>query len=79
MLPTQLLLIRHGHTASNGGGTPLLSGRTDVPLSTRGLLEVARLQDRLRSSPPFAAIYSSPLRRAHATAAAARSPSMFMA
>ncbi len=67
---TRLTLIRHGHTASNGGGLRLLSGRTDVPLSSRGRAELEQLRDRLRDTPPFAAIYSSPLRRARDTAAA---------
>ena len=67
---TRLVLIRHGNTASNAGGGTRLSGRTDVPLSARGDEEVARLRQRLRRSPPFAAIYASPLQRAHRTAAA---------
>ena len=69
-LPTRLILIRHGHTAGNAGGRALVGGRTDVPLSARGHDEVRRLQQRLRGTPPFAAIYSSPLRRAWETAAA---------
>jgi broad specificity phosphatase PhoE len=68
---TRLVLIRHGHTVSNGGdATALLSGRTDVPLSARGSGEVRRLQLRLRGSAPFAAIFSSPLQRARETATA---------
>ncbi|HEU4697874.1 MAG TPA: histidine phosphatase family protein [Gemmatimonadales bacterium] len=67
---TRLVLIRHGHTLSNSGGTPLLSGRTDVPLSERGGEEVRRLQARLRGGPGFAAIYTSPLERARRTAEA---------
>ncbi len=71
--PTRLILIRHGHTASNGGGAgALLGGRTDVPLSPRGRDEVQRLRERLRGSAPFTAIVSSPLRRAWDTAAALR-------
>jgi broad specificity phosphatase PhoE len=46
----------------------VLSGRTDVPLSPRGRLELQRLQVRLRGSPSFDAIYTSPLRRAAETA-----------
>lgn len=69
-MPTQLILIRHGHTASNSAAGAQLSGRTDVPLSDRGRDEVRRLRERLRWMPPFAAIYASPLRRAHDTALA---------
>jgi alpha-ribazole phosphatase/probable phosphoglycerate mutase len=69
-VPTRLTLIRHGHTVSNSGGTSLLSGRTDVPLSARGREEVRRLVERLRGTPPFTVVYSSPLQRAYDTAAA---------
>jgi broad specificity phosphatase PhoE len=68
----RLLLIRHGHTANNGGHHARLTGRTDVPLSPRGLREVQRLRQRLKQETPFAAIYSSPLQRAWTTAAALR-------
>jgi broad specificity phosphatase PhoE len=67
---THLFLIRHGHTASNGGSGALLSGRTDIPLSARGQDEVLRLRRRLQGAPRFDAVYSSPLRRALDTAAA---------
>lgn len=67
---TRLTLIRHGNTAENDGANRRLMGRTDVPLSARGRDEVRRLQQRLRGASPFAAIYSSPLQRARATAAA---------
>ncbi|HEX2249169.1 MAG TPA: histidine phosphatase family protein [Gemmatimonadales bacterium] len=65
---TRLILIRHAHTASNGGQASVLSGRTDVPLSARGLVELQQLQLRLRGTTPFDAIYTSPLRRAAETA-----------
>lgn len=64
------MLIRHGASASGGDGGDRLSGRTDVPLTARGHDEIRRLRARLRRGPPFAAIYSSPLRRAYDTAAA---------
>ncbi|HEU4631281.1 MAG TPA: histidine phosphatase family protein [Gemmatimonadaceae bacterium] len=70
MPTTRLILIRHGHTASNGTDGARMSGRTDVPLSARGRAEIARLCDRLRGTAPFAAIYTSPLQRAHRTALA---------
>ena len=67
---TRLILIRHAHTASNTTAEARLSGRTDVALSARGRDEVRALRERLRWSAPFAAIYSSPLQRAHETALA---------
>lgn len=67
---TQLILIRHGHTAGNSAGSLQLSGLTDLPLSDQGRDEVRRLLERLRREPPFAAIYTSPLRRAYDTALA---------
>lgn len=72
MSHTKLLLIRHAHTHDNGGSAePRLSGVTDVPVSTLGRSEIARLAHHLRASePPFAAIYSSPLVRARDTAQA---------
>jgi broad specificity phosphatase PhoE len=66
---TDLLLIRHAHTSSNGGAAALLSGRTDVPLSVRGRHEVRLLAHRLRGT-PVDAIYTSPLARARDTASA---------
>lgn len=65
---TTIILIRHGHTASNGGADALLSGLTDVPLSPRGREEVRCLERSLRGTASFDAIYSSPLRRAWHTA-----------
>ena len=68
-LPTRLILIRHGHTAANGGGRDQrLSGWTDLPLTERGCGQVHLLRLSLRGSSPFAAIYSSPLQRASETA-----------
>jgi broad specificity phosphatase PhoE len=46
----------------------VLSGRTDVPLSPRGWVELQQLELHFRGSPPFETIYSSPLRRAAETA-----------
>ncbi|HEX6534838.1 MAG TPA: histidine phosphatase family protein [Gemmatimonadaceae bacterium] len=66
---TRLTLIRHAHAASNGE-YGLLSGRTDAQLTERGHDEIIRLRARLREHEPFAAIYSSPSRRAYETATA---------
>ncbi len=67
---TRLMLIRHAHTQSNSGGTKLLSGRSDIPLSGRGRNELRRLAARLSGEAPFTAIYTSPLQRARDTAVA---------
>lgn len=68
MLATDLILIRHGHTSSNGGGHVVMSGWTDLPLSPIGLCQAQHLRVRLEGEPPFAAIYASPLVRALDTA-----------
>jgi broad specificity phosphatase PhoE len=66
---TRLVLIRHGHTAANGSpGGMRLSGWTDTPLSAEGEREAALVAEALRDHPPFAALYTSPLRRARHTA-----------
>lgn len=77
---TRLILLRHGHTAANGGGdgAPMSGGRTDTALSPLGEEQAALLAARL--GPQFARVpvYSSPLSRATRTArplaAAAGSP-----
>lgn len=67
MDPTRLLLVRHGQTAGNEGGGQVLLGHTDLPLTPEGLRQARCLAARLRRR-PLAAIYSSPLQRAGATA-----------
>ena len=57
--------IRHGETEWNAEGR--LCGRTDVPLSDVGRRQAQLLAVRLKLI-PFAALYSSPLRRAFETA-----------
>jgi broad specificity phosphatase PhoE len=59
-----VFLARH---ASHDEVGRVLSGRSDIALSTRGRGEAARLADRL-AGVPLAAIYSSPRRRARETA-----------
>ena len=65
------MLIRHAHARGNGGNgcRPVLQGRTDSPLSSRGEQEARLLRGHLGAGPPFSAIYASPLRRARETAA----------
>jgi broad specificity phosphatase PhoE len=62
----RLILVRHGETEHNRGGRTL--GRADVPLNERGRAQ-ARAVAASFTRPP-AAIYASPLARAHETAAA---------
>ena len=66
---TTLVLIRHGHTASNGGAHARLSGASDEPLSELGRRQAVMLAQHLARQPePFVGILSSPLSRALATA-----------
>jgi len=63
----RLLLIRHGETAHNAGRIAL--GRQDVPLNERGLAGVQAIARAYGNGAyEIAAIYSSPLQRAVATA-----------
>ncbi len=71
MAVTRLVFIRHAQMDCRLGSVPLLCGSHDVCLSTRGLEQVKRLREKLRLEPPASALYSSPLRRAAETAAAA--------
>ncbi len=66
---TIFYLIRHGETAWNALGR--WQGHTDVPLSPVGEEQARRVAERLRiSGARFAALYSSDLMRAWATAEA---------
>ena len=64
-----IILVRHGETSANTGG--IWHGSTDTPLSERGHRQADRVAEYLasRADPP-AAIYASPLQRAHDTARA---------
>jgi broad specificity phosphatase PhoE len=69
MTETRLILVRHGHTASNGSDPdPRLSGWTDLPLSSLGWRQVEALRSSFLYGPRVDIIYSSPLRRACDTA-----------
>ena len=63
----ELVLIRHGETASNIKGTHL--GTTDVPLNERGKRQALALQ-RVFAKEEISAVYTSPLSRAKDTAEA---------
>lgn len=67
MLLTRILALRHGETAWNRDTR--IQGHLDIPLNPRGHWQAARAADALRHE-PIAAIYSSDLARAHATALA---------
>jgi probable phosphoglycerate mutase len=63
----RLLLVRHGQIAANLEHR--WHGSTDGDLTERGRREAARLADHLlRHRPTIAAVYTSPLLRARATA-----------
>lgn len=62
-----LLLVRHGETAVNSAGR--LQGRADAALTELGRDQAARLAAAVSRWEP-SAVVSSPLRRAHETAAA---------
>ncbi|GIV97232.1 MAG: hypothetical protein KatS3mg057_1889 [Herpetosiphonaceae bacterium] len=67
MQTTQLIIIRHGETQANVDGR--MQGRGDDPLTARGRRQVEQIARRLAAEKPLpAAIYSSSLPRARATA-----------
>lgn len=63
---TTLLLVRHGETDSNIRG--LLHGQVDVPLTPLGIAQAHAIAAHLGHEGGIAALYSSPLERAHHTA-----------
>lgn len=63
---TTLLLVRHGQTDSNIRG--LLHGQVDVPLTPLGSAQARAIAARLGHEEGIAALYCSPLERAHHTA-----------
>jgi len=69
--PTRLILIRHGETRLNVEN--IFRGRTDIPLNDNGLDQARRLGKALREH-RLAAVYSSPMDRALATARGVASP-----
>jgi len=62
----RLLLFRHGETDHNAGRLAL--GRQDVPLNDRGRAQAQAIARAYGDGVGIAAIYSSPLQRAVATA-----------
>ncbi len=64
--PTRILLVRHGETDWNV--EQRIQGQIDIPLNTQGRWQAQRLAQALAGE-ELAAIYSSDLERARATAA----------
>lgn len=64
---TRLIFVRHCEAEGNTKG--VLQGRTDCDVSGNSAVQLELISLRLRNE-PFAAIYSSPLRRAFKTAQA---------
>lgn len=62
----KLYLIRHGETDWNADGR--IQGHSDIELNARGQEQAQRLAERIATEGAFAAIYTSPLRRALRTA-----------
>ena len=63
----EIMLLRHGESEGNAQGR--MQGRRDYPLSALGREQAARAGAFIASSGlDFAAVYSSPLKRAHETA-----------
>src|SRR3954447_15816168 len=60
---TTLILVRHGQTDSNV--LNLLHGHSDVPLTPLGIAQAHAIAARLGQEPGIAALYTSPLERAH--------------
>lgn len=66
---TTILLVRHGHTAGNASGSNvLMSGWTDLALSSEGARQARAVAAYLAREPRLAAVYTSPLQRAVRTA-----------
>jgi len=72
-MTTTVLLVRHGQTDSNITG--FYMGWSDEDLNEEGYTQARRLSSRLASL-PVASVYTSPLRRAYATAAILAEPHM---
>ena len=70
-MSTHIIAVRHGETAWNVDGR--IQGHTDIPLNALGCEQAARAGAALASE-KIAAIYSSDLQRAFATATAIATP-----
>jgi 2,3-bisphosphoglycerate-dependent phosphoglycerate mutase len=69
MLTTRIVAVRHGETDWNASAR--IQGQRDIPLNAKGRWQAERAaQSLLSAGEPLAAVYSSDLLRAHATAQA---------
>ena len=68
---TEIVLVRHGESMPARLSTPFdrLDGQSDPDLAPEGVEQAEAVGARLAGEGPFAAIYVSPLRRTHQTAA----------
>ncbi len=64
-----IMLLRHGESEGNAQGR--MQGRQDYPLSALGQAQATRAGAFIAAQGPFAAVYTSPLKRASETAAIA--------
>lgn len=62
----KIFLLRHGETAYNADNNRYC-GRTDIPLTQKGIRQAEEVKRQLDGM-EFAAVYSSPLKRAFTTA-----------
>ncbi len=62
-----IMLLRHGESEGNAQGR--MQGRRDYPLTPLGRRQAMRAGAFIAAQGPFAAVYTSPLRRASETAA----------
>jgi len=69
---SELILVRHGQSTANAQG--IGQGRSDWPLSELGRLQAEATGRRLAQLGGIAAVYTSPLTRAAATAQAIAAP-----
>ncbi|MBN1179081.1 MAG: histidine phosphatase family protein [Anaerolineae bacterium] len=67
-MPTRIVLIRHGQTASNVADR--VRGQIDVPLDETGLWQAQQTAAYVAARWPVQAVYASPMGRAMATAGA---------
>jgi len=66
-MTARVLFVRHGESVGNEVGQ--IQGWLDPPLTEKGLKQARRVAAALAGAGPFAAIYTSPLKRAATTAA----------
>ncbi len=65
----RLFILRHGNTFDKGDIVTRVGGRTDLPLSSSGLVQAAAVADVIMArNPSFTLIFSSPLARTMETA-----------